>query len=178
MIVPSICRPEICGTLLATLLLGLASAAPVQAQEFGRIQETETNTAYFYYAQPGEATIQVAMWGVPQPGLYEVPDSTDLDRLLSLAGGIPMQTRREGRKPPRITVRLYRPEQSRQDPLLEARVNDLLQGEVDAPQLRENDIVVVETVQPTQFTWQDGLSIVSTAASLTLLVLRILRFGD
>jgi hypothetical protein len=170
------CRPAaLVGTLLAAILLG---TAPAQAQEFGRIQDTKTNTAYFYYAQPGEATVQVALWGVPQPGLYEIPDSTDLDRLLTMAGGIPMQTRREGRKPPRITVRLYRPEQSRQDPLLEARIQDLLQGEVDAPQLRENDIVVVETVQPTQFTWQDGLSIVSTAASLTLLVLRILRFGD
>lgn len=159
------------------LLLGTATV-PAQAQEFGRIQETKTNTAYFYYAQPGEATVQVAVWGVPQPGLYEIPDSTDLDRLLTLAGGIPMQTRQEGRKPPRITVRLYRPERSRQDPLLEARIQKILEGEVDAPHLRESDIVVVETVQPTSFTWQDGLSIVSTAASLTLLVLRILRFSD
>ena len=164
------------GPLLLCALLGAAPAA--QAQEFGRIQETETNTAYFYYAQPGEATVQVSVWGVPQPGLYEIPDSTGLDRLLTLAGGVPMQERRENRKPPRITVRLYRPEQSRDTPLVEARVQALLQGEVNAPQLREDDIVVVETVQPSQFTWQDGLSIVSTAASLTLLVLRILRFGD
>jgi hypothetical protein len=178
MIVPTIRRPNICGTLLAAMLVGLATAVPVQAQEFGRIQETETNASYFFYAQPGEATIQVAVWGVPQPGLYEVPDSTDLDRLLSLAGGIPMQARREGRKPPRITVRLYRPEQSRQDPLLEARVQDLLQGEVGAPQLRENDVIVVETVQPDPFTWRDALSVVSTAASLVLLGLRIFRLSD
>ena len=171
-------RSAACGVLFAILVLGSAGGRPVHAQEFGRIQDTKTNTAYFYYAKPGEATVQVAVWGVPQPGLYEIPDSTDLDRLLTLAGGIPMQTRQEGRKPPRITVRLYRPERSRQDPLLEARIQKILQGEIDAPHLRESDIVVVETVQPSQFTWQDGLSILSTAASLALLFLRILRFSN
>ena len=171
-------RPATGGILLALLLLGAAGALPAQAQEFGRIQDTQTNTAYFFYAQPGEATVQVALWGVPQPGLYEIPDSTDLGRLLTLAGGVQMEARREGRKPPRITVRLYRPAQSRDEPLVEARAQEILQGEVDAPPLKEDDIVVVETVQPTSFTWQDGLSIVSTAASLTLLVLRILRFSD
>lgn len=178
MTAPIIRSPAVWGALCAWVLLGGAGVQPVQAQEFGRIAETETNAAYFFYAQPGEATIQVALWGAPQPGLYEVPDSTDLGRLLTLAGGIPMQERQENQKPPRITVRLYRPEQSREEPLVETRAQRLLQGEVSAPQLRENDIVVVETVQPTQFTWQDGLSILSTAASLTLLVLRILRFRD
>ena len=169
--------PTVFAVMLAAAVIG--GATPMaQAQEFGRIQETETNTAYFYYAQPAEATVQVAVWGVPQPGLYEIPDSTDLDRLLSLAGGIPMQQRQENRKPPRITVRLYRPERSRQDPLLEARVENLLEGRVDPPRLRENDIVVVETVQPTSFTWRDGLSIGSTLLSLTLLVLRIMQVGD
>jgi hypothetical protein len=159
-----------------------------QAQEFGRIQETETNTAYFYYAQPAEATVQVAVWGVPQPGLYEIPDSTDLDRLLSLAGGIPMQQRQENRKPPphhraplppRTIAAGPAPGGARGEPPgVEARVENLLEGRVDPPRLRENDIVVVETVQPTSFTWRDGLSIGSTLLSLTLLVLRIMQVGD
>jgi hypothetical protein len=61
---------------------------------------------------------------------------------------------------------------------VEARVENLLEGRVDPPRLRENDIVVVETVQPTSFTWRDGLSIGSTLLSLTLLVLRIMQVGD
>jgi hypothetical protein len=180
MTAPAVRRASALARSLGALLMlaALGTALPAQAQEFGRIQETKTNTAYFYYAQPGEATVQVSLWGVPQPGLYEIPDSTDLDRLLTLAGGIPMQERQENRKPPRITVRLYRPDRSREEPLVEARIQKILDGKVDAPPLRENDIVVVETVQPSQFTWQDGLSIVSTAASLTLLFLRILRFSD
>jgi hypothetical protein len=166
------------GVALMVLGLGGVCGPTAQAQQFGRIAETETNAAYFYYAQPGEATIQVALWGVPQPGLYEVPDSTNLDRLLTLAGGIQMQTRQENRKPPRIMVRHYRPAQSRQELLLETRIQNLLQGEVDAPELRENDVIVVETIQPSEFTFQDALSIVSTVSSLTLLVLRIIRFSD
>lgn len=173
-------RPAIGGIVLVVgLLLGAAVAPPLaQAQEFGGIQKPETNAAYFFYAQPGEATIKVSLWGVPQQGLYEVPDSTDLKRLLTLAGGIPLQQRQENRKPPRVTVRLYRPAQSRSEPLLETRIQAILRGTVDPPELREDDVVEVETVQPPRFTWQDGLSIVTTAASVTLLVLRILRFGD
>lgn len=178
MTAPIIRRPAVWGALCAWVLLGGAGVQPVQAQEFGRIAETKTNTAYFFYAQPGEATIQVSLWGAPQPGLYEVPDSTNLDRLLTLAGGIPMQSRQENQKPPRIMVRLYRPEQSREDPLMETRIQKILRGTVDAPELREDDVIVVETIQPTQFTWQDALSILTTASSITLLVLRILRFRN
>ena len=166
------------GFALLLIVAGWGSVAPeARAQEFGRIGEVQTNASYFYYAQPGEATVQVSLWGMPQPGIYEVPDSTALDRLLTLAGGVNMQTRQENRKPPRITVRLYRGERG-EDPIVEARLEDILRGTAEVPILRENDRVVVETVQPTSFTWQDGLSIVSTAASLTLLVLRILRFNN
>jgi hypothetical protein len=166
------------GLLLGLLLMGIGAAPEARAQEFGRIGEVQTNAAYFYYAQPGEATVQVSLWGMPQPGIYEVPDSTALDRLLTMAGGVNMQTRQENRKPPRITVRLYRDGREESGPLVEARLEDILKGRIESPELREGDRVVVETIQPTSFTWQDGLSIVSTAASLSLLILRILRFSD
>ena len=171
-------RSSLVRCVLLVMLLGGSGVGAAGAQEFGRVGEVQTNAAYFYYAQPGEATVQVSLWGVPQPGIYEIPDSTALDRLLTMAGGVNMQTRQENRKPPRITVRLYRSGESRQDPVLEARLQEILRGTVDAPQVREDDIIVVETVQPSSFTWQDALSIVSTGASLTLLVLRILRFSD
>lgn len=165
------------GIALTLLGLGGVGGPTAQAQQFGRIAETETNAAYFFYAQPGQATIQVSLWGSGQAGLYEVPDSTHLDRLLTLAGGAAgLGERQENRKPPRVTVRLYRPNASRTEPVVDTRLKKILQGEVDAPELREGDVVVVETVQPSEFTFQDGVSILSTAASLTLLVLRIIRF--
>lgn len=171
-------RATALGILLMLALLGSLAAPPAQAQEFGRIEETKTNTAYFYYAQPGEATVQVYVWGTAQAGIYEIPDGTSLRRLLTMSGGVGRSPRQEGQKPPRIVVRLYRPEQSRETPLLETEAQNILQGTADAPPLREDDILVVETIQRSSFTWRDGLSITSTLLSFTLLVLRILRFRD
>jgi len=169
--------PTVVGMLLAAAVI-VGAAPTAQAQEFGRIQETKTNAAYFYYAQPGEATVQVYVWGAAQAGIYEIPDNTSLARLLTMTGGVARGEREEGQKRPRITVRLFRPDQSREEPLLETRAQRVLQGNVEAPQLREDDIIVIETIQPSQFTWRDGLSITSTLLSFTLLVLRILRFRN
>lgn len=168
--------PVLCG--LCVWLLALAPARPAEAQKFGRIDETQTNTAYFYYAQPGEATIQIYVWGSAQPGIYEIPDNTSLPRLLTMTGGVPRGERQEDEKPARIEVRLYRPEASRETPVLDTRARRVLEGTVEAPRLQENDILVVETVQRSRFTWRDGLSISSTLLSFTLLVLRIFRFRN
>jgi hypothetical protein len=157
----------------------LLSPAVGHAQEFGRIAETETNVAYFFFAQPGQATVQVSVWGAPRPGIYEIPDGTDLDKLLTMAGGAPLGPRQENRKPPRITIRLYRPAQSREAPIFEAPLEAMLSGDATYPTLEDDDIVVLEVIQPTPgFGWRDALSIVTTAASLTLLTLRILRFSN
>jgi hypothetical protein len=150
------------------LFVGTASA-----QEFNRRAETQTNLPYFYYAQPGQATVQVLVWG-RQSGVYEVPDSTDLDMLLTLAGGPELGPRSEREKPTKVTVRLYRPKQDRQDPMFEAPLDRMLTGEAAYPTLENGDIVVVETVRPSRFTWRDGLSLLTTAASLALLTLRII----
>lgn len=153
--------------------------ATANAQEFGRIAETETNVAYFFFAQPGQATVQVSVWGAPRPGIYEIPDGTDLDRLLTMAGGAPLSTRQSNQKPPRITIRLYRPSQSREEPLFEAPLEDMLSGTATYPTLEDDDIVVLDVVQPAPgFGWRDALSIVTTAASLTLLTLRIIQVSN
>jgi hypothetical protein len=149
------------------------TAGTAAAQEFNRRAETETNLPYFYYAKPGQATVQVMVWG-SQPGVYEVPDSTNLDLLLTLAGGPNIGSRSDRQKPTQVTVRLYRPEQSRQEPLFEASMERMASGDVEYPTLRSGDIVMIETVQPSRFTWRDGLSLLTTAASLALLTLRII----
>lgn len=172
------CAPALLGGLC--LLLGLG-AAPVHAQEFGRLQEMKerTNTAYFYFAEPGEATVQVQVWGtIPRPGIYEVSDSTSLNKLLSMAGGAPVGPRTEDLDPPEITVRVYRPGESGRSLLFESRIEKILSGEKQFRNLRDDAIIVVETVEQRNFTWRDGLSVSSTALSLTLLVLRILEFRN
>ncbi|MCS4198071.1 SLBB domain-containing protein [Salinibacter ruber] len=169
--------------VLVLVVAGMCVGAgkTVQAQEFGRLQNMKerTNTAYFYFAEPGTATVQVQVWGtIPRPGIYEVSDSTSLNKLLSMAGGAPIQARTEDLDPPKITVRVYRPEESGRSLLFESRIEKILSGEKQFRSLRDDAIVVVETVNQRNFTWRDALSLSSTALSLTLLVLRILEFRN
>jgi hypothetical protein len=164
------------GVLLLLVALAAGSGPPAaQAQAFGRVEETESNVAYFYHARPGEATVQVSVWGtIPRPGIYEVPDTTALDKLLTMAGGAPLEARQENREAPTITVRVYRPESDGRNEIFQAELDRMLQGNASYPALRDNDIVVVETVRPKQpFGWRDVISVVSSLASLTLLGLRL-----
>lgn len=164
---------------LAAVAVFCLSGSVSQAQEFGRFSETKSNVAYFYHAKPGQATVQISVWGtVPRPGIYEVPDTTELGKLLTMAGGLPIEPRQENRDPAKITVRLYRSEGGSRRLLFKARADSMLRGPVTYPPLQENDIVVVETVQSRRdFGWRDVLSIASTLGTLTLLGLRILRFS-
>jgi protein involved in polysaccharide export with SLBB domain len=167
----------------------LLAPAPADAQGFGRVEETNSNVAYFYHARPGQATVQISVWGtIPRPGIYEIPDTTDLDKLLTMAGGAPLQPRTEDRDPVKITVRVYRPQsdaasgagndaESQSAPrtmIFEAPLERMLAGKAQYPDLRDDDIVVVETVQPKEgFSFRDVLSVASTLGTLTLLALRI-----
>jgi hypothetical protein len=165
----------IAGLLLVLCVGGGLVPPDAHGQAFGRVEETKSNVAYFYHARPGEATVQVSVWGtIPRPGIYEVPDTTDLDKLLTMAGGAPLEVRQEGREAPSITVRVYRPKKNGRNQIFESKLDRMLQGTPSYPSLRDDDIVVVETVRPKQpFGWRDALSVVSTLASLTLLGLRI-----
>jgi hypothetical protein len=170
-------RSGLVRSLLLGLVLVVAGGSAAYGQAFGRVEETKSNVAYFYHAKPGEATVQISVWGtVPRPGIYEVPDTTDLDKLLTMAGGAPLEPLQEDRDPPKITVRVYRPQKADEEKakIFEAKLDRMLQGQVTYPALRDNDIVVVETVKPDKpFGWRDLLSVTSTLASLTLLGLRI-----
>lgn len=115
---------------------------------------------------------------VPRPGIYEVSDSTDLNKLLTMAGGAGLQRRPENRDRPEILVRVYRPEAQGRTLLLEASYEQLLSGEKQFEAFRDNDMLVVETIEQRNFTWRDALSLTSTALSLTILVLRILDFRN
>lgn len=151
------------------------------AQEFGRLEEMKdrTNVAYFYHARPGEATVQVSVWGtVERPGIYEVGDTTAVDELLTMAGGAPIQPRQENEDPARITVRLYRPRRGGRSLLFEANIDSILAGKADPPEIKDKDVLTVETVQPVNFTWRDALSLSSVTLNLAVLVVRILRLRN
>lgn len=180
-------------TFVVCLALSVLTPDPVQAQKFGRTEDVESSIAYYYYALPGQATVQVSLWGsLGRTGIYEIPDSTGLDRLLSMAGGAPIEIRQKGKDPARVTVQLHRNTTSTVDPdstdrrggdsnglakgrrvIFSATMEEMLSGDVQYPILQEDDIIVVEVVRPRDFDWRDVLRVVTSLGTLALLTLRL-----
>ncbi len=167
---------RVAAVVLLLTCIGAVGPDVAWGQAFGRIEETKSTVSYHYHTRPGEATIQVSLWGtVPKTGIYEVPDTTGLVQLLTMAGGVPAAGKRTERKDPaEVTVRAYRPKDGTRTKIFESRLENLIEGDRDPVSLRENDIVVVETEEQRQlFGWRDVLSVLSTLGSLILLFLRV-----
>lgn len=69
-----------------------------QLQQNGSITNLPvySQAAYYNTAKPGDVMMQVNIWGfVEKPGRYEVPATTDLIQLISLAGGPQLYSKME-----------------------------------------------------------------------------------
>lgn len=165
------CLPALCVLVALGAALG---PAPAAAQEIGRFEDTRTaGTSYFYFAERGEATVQIYLWGAGRSGIYEIPVGTGLDKLLSMAGGAPVVAEQEGVPPPIVTVRVYRGEGDTRAVIYEAQVDELVTDRSAYPDLRDNDVVVVESFTPRDFGWREALDIVRTAGTLFVLGFQI-----
>ena len=156
--------------LLAGLLLELVSTPGVLAQEFKRLDDiSSSGTSYRVFAKKGEATIQVMLVGGTASGIYEIGTDIDLDRLLTLAGGIPLT--RTTASESRVTVRLFREAAGERELVYEAPFETMLAEPGLYPALQEGDLVTVETItkERNRLRWQDVLSIVSSVTTLYFL---------
>ena len=162
--------------LLALTALACALALPAAAQTSYGTPAPETNlgssrivqnaAGSYHYFLPGEQTIRVSVeGGVQYPGLYEVSVSTDLRRLLSLAGG-PRIDGRERDERQKIEVRLYRGGEGQ---LYAATYQDLASNPVYPP-LHQGDSVLVEVVKSRRFGWQQAATIAGGVTAVALLV--------
>lgn len=155
-------------------MLAVLFAPPIShAQNFGQVEETNTNVkAYFYFVEPGEGTIEVKVMGsVRNPGLYRLGEDTGLDQLMALTGGPVLGVRQEGRDR-RTTVRLFRVrEEGSQEMVFErAFAEGIASEEAVYPPLRDGDIMTVEVVEDRRFDWRDALTIVSAAGSVAFAI--------
>lgn len=172
--------------LLGMLLFFQQQAVTQQVPD--RIQDLFTpgiygsNIANFYFAQPGDFTMLVSVWGdVGRSGRYEVPIGTDIGQLLSLAGGPGADIRGvvgsdtwSRRGAGKTIVRLSRlTGGAGREIILEYRIEDLLTlRERDVP-LQEGDIIMIDRVRP--FNIWDLFTLLSTSGTLLLLLDRIFR---
>jgi hypothetical protein len=156
---------------------GLLAPSYVSAQTTNyNVDTPNTNVAYFHYAQPGQATTQVSVWGtVPAPGIYEVREDVELDKLLTMAGGMPIEARKED-ETAEITVRLFRQQTDEQrKKVYEAPVDSLLHNTGAYPELQDEDVLVVDTRIESGLDWFDILGIVGSLSSVALTIDRILQ---
>jgi hypothetical protein len=159
-------------TLLIVLLtFGVAPGA--QAQFIGNPQDVvAAGTSYRIFAQPGEDLVRVEVLGDVGSGIYVVGAGTTLSELLALAGGVPVgdraaQTRQE------VTIRLLRQEGGQRRTIYEAEVQEMLSRPDLYPTLQSGDLVTVQTQLHQRYNLRETLWIVSSAASVVLLALRL-----
>lgn len=126
------------------------------------------------YARPGYATKTVYIWGaVGMPGVWKVEEDADLIELLSAAGlrGYG-EDQRGGRT--NLILRIYRKSAGSRSEIFREEVDRLLVGEQNYPSLQEEDVLAIEAKQ--RFGWQNVTAILGAAASVSLLVIRIVAF--
>jgi hypothetical protein len=160
--------------LFVFILCSTASAQALSAQGFGRIQETQTNTASFFHAVPGEATVKVSVLGtVRVPGIYVVGAGTRLDELFAMSGG---PTERETPDiSSDVAISLFREEGETRQLIYHELLQSMLNEPGMYPALAEGDVLMVQTNMRRKFGWRDGLSVMTAVGTLALIVERLIQ---
>lgn len=174
------------GLLCAKLLMLLLTAAffvnPVKAQtddvQVGSslLQRYQNQGALYDYSDPEALNIKVSVWGfVKYPGRYIIPANTNVNELLSYAGGPTDDSQLE-------KMSLIRTNQDSSQTVMELKYNDILFDEKmkvlsSPPQVAAGDILIVPGEPRLYF--RDyltiTLSVVSTLISLSILILNIAK---
>ena len=136
----------------------------------------QTNAGLFDYSDPAAVNIKVAVWGfVRYPGKYIIPGYSNVNDLLSYAGGPTDAARLED-------LRIIRTNPDSSQTLIPLNYKDLLfNSDVhkinDAPQLKAGDILLVKGEPRLYFTnyLSITLSIASTLISLAILLINIYK---
>ncbi len=151
------------------LMIGVAGGT-VQAQTLDDLRSNPA--AYYRFADPTDITIDLKVWGaVSNPGLYEVRQGMRLSTLLSLAGG-PQGVERTTRTRRPLTIRLWRPQPNGgpYQAIFETQMQDEIVVPNDDPVLLSGDVIVADEVVKQLFNWRDGLAILTSVASLVLVI--------
>lgn len=155
-------------------LVAFAFQPAARAQNFGGFNSRITDgTAYYTYARPGEATMEILVIGSERSsGIYEVGHTTRMDELLALSGVLALASRSQEIKT-RITIRLYRESEGTRSAIYEAPIETMLLEPSRYPDLQEGDVLTIETTEKTKFNWRDGISILSSLVSILWIVDRL-----
>lgn len=137
-------------------------------------QIRQNQGAYYDYSDPGGLNIKVSVWGyVKYPGWYIVPDRSNINDLLSYAGGISDDSNID-------EMRIFRVNSDSSQEMLLYNYDDLwwnetLQQNLKIPKMQPADVLIVPG-RPRWY-WQNyltlTLSIVGVLLSLATLIVTV-----
>jgi hypothetical protein len=145
--------------LLALLLLPLLFGARAYAQNLGE------NPAIQDYGRPGMPRITIYVWGNAQTGVWTVEEGLSMLEVVSATSRVGLDERNPERRQIH-TLRLFRNGNRSGDPEFEARLEDVFSRSVTLPELRERDVLVIETRTRRRLSWRDLNQVAGTAASV------------
>lgn len=136
----------------------------------------------YEYARPGQPTMTIYVWGaVSKPGIWVVEREATLVEILSLVNVQGGGTTQEGVQETRF-LRIYRGGVPSEPSGLQADRNLVYETPLDeivtalqvAPMLQDGDVLAIEVeTRRSWFTFRNISSLIGTAASLTLLIIRL-----
>ena len=137
---------------------------------------TQTQGGLFDYSDPSGFNIKVQLWGyVKYPGYYVVPANSNLNDILSYAGG-PLEDAMLG------DIRIYRKTETGNEELMKYNLDDLLWGDSLAtkivfPKLIAGDVILVPG-EPRYFVREDIQFFVSLSVAIATLAVLIISLTD
>jgi len=158
--------------ILYVLILGVITV-PAAGQVIEQDRSRLNQAAYFVYTEPGDIAIRVHVWGmIKYPGLYEVPRGTNLNELISLAGG-PQLGERLRRSRKTLEVTLFKDSRQGMEPHTSIVLSNKL---ADIPQsviLEEGDMLTFDLEVRQRLRWRDMFPVVSMVGTLILIIDRL-----
>ncbi len=159
------------------LLILFGSAGLAHAQRLNELDRSRYSpAAYYNFAEPGDVTILVNVWGsVRNPGLYEIPQGTRMNTLVSIAGGPELVSSVTARNKRIITLRLLRATDGQHRPVVDTQMTDEVLIAKDDPVLSNQDVLILETRLKEKFSIRDVFPIVAAIGTVALAIERITR---
>ncbi len=137
---------------------------------------TQSQGGLFDYSDPAGFNIKVQLWGyVKYPGYYVIPAKSNLNDILSFAGGPLLDAMMDD-------IRIYRQSETGRQELTTYNLDDLLWGDslaakIEFPKLYAGDVILVPG-EPRYFVREDIQFFVSLSLAIATLAVLIISLTD
>lgn len=158
-------------TLLLAGLLTLLLPASAIAQNLGE------NPAIQDYGRPGVPRITIYVWGNAQTGVWTVEEGASMLEVVSATARVGLNERSPDRRQIH-TLRVFRDGNRDGEPDFEARLEDVFSRSVTLPELRERDVLVIESRTRRRLSWRDISQVTGTIASVVSIFILLDRLDS